>query len=229
MITVVMSTYSPTPGSPREDYARRAVEALGKYLHSPVPLRLHVADDGSADGSYLRDLLRISHLYGWQEGSITVANRKGIGGSLNRALALSQPAIWLYTTDDWLLTAPLDLTQPIKLLDTYGLLRIGPTHPNLACHTRFREDIGWWLEIDARAGGFAFATRIFLATWRFYEAIGPFDEGLNAYETERLYAERVKAVAERDGQSGLIAQIGTQSLAGPWEHLGEFEVGTIQP
>lgn len=79
--------------------------------------------------------------------------------------------------------------------------------------------IGWWLDISTETG-YAFATRPFLATKDLWKKIGPFDEGLNAYETERLYAERIahRRVVQ-------IASDGEISLAGPWEHIGEVEVG----
>jgi len=123
----------------------------------------------------------------------------------------------MYTTDDWLLTESLDLELPLWLLGPevgYDLVRLGPIHPNLDCRTKFTAGHGWWLDVDSRYG-FAFATRPFLASPSLVQKIGPFDEGMNAYDTERQYSNRCAG-------NILVAAI---NLAGPWEHIGEFEVG----
>jgi hypothetical protein len=78
------------------------------------------------------------------------------------------------------------------------------------------------MDLLPQYGGFCFATRPFLATKGFYEKIGPFDERLNSYETERLYAERVaKSTAK-------LAYWGGIDLAGPWEHVGVENVGCLE-
>lgn len=223
-----MTTYFPKGGVSRVQGATKCLWSLINHLKSPVPIRLHIADDGS-DDEYYNDILELLAIakQSWElDSSFTQSRRKGIGGSLNLALgALTGSEYILYTTDDWLLHDSLSLDQAIKLLGYgYGMVRLGPIHPNLKCITKFNTDVGWWLDINPHYG-YAFATRPFIANYDFFKLHGPFDEGLNAYETERLYAEKVAHSKMDYG----IAQVGHINLAGPWTHVGELEVGTINP
>lgn len=207
-----MSTYNPDAEAPRFEYAARSLEALYRRLHSSESLAYILADDGSPHPEALAGL---SATYG---AAVVSGEHLGIGGSLNRALDYVNGP-WMYTTDDWLLTQDLDLDFPMWLLDQgYDMVRLGPIHPNLLCFTRFATGHGWWLDVKAMYGGFAFATRPFLASANFIEKFGPFDERLNAYETERLYAERIAGWGDR-------VRLAAINLAGPWEHIGEYEVG----
>lgn len=219
MITVIMTTYAPIGGEARAEYTKICVNSLLENIRSPMPLRLHIADDGSADNHYIKDvMIKASKVWGTPS-SCSNAKHRGIGASLNKALQLVGE-YWLYTTDDWKLTQKLYLAPAIKLVNLgYDMVRLGPIHPNLKCMTKFNQDIGWWLDVSTETG-FAFATRPFLAAKSLTEKIGPFDEGLNAYEVERYYAERI---ARRNVIQ--IAFDGSQTLAGSWEHIGEYEVG----
>lgn len=222
MIKVVVTTYAPEgSGSQRAGYTARTVDALIENLISTEPLSLHIADDGSLDDIYIKRAM-IKASKAWKTpSSMTNAARHGIGASLNKAMKAVDD-LWIYMTDDWVLTEKLYLAPAIKLINLgYDVVRLGPIHPNLTCKTKFNVEIGWWLEIDTCCG-FAFATRPFLATKDFYKKVGQFDENLNAYDTERLYAEKV---ANR--RIIRIAYDGSQSLMGNWLHIGEFEVGTI--
>lgn len=219
MITVVITTYAPLGGEARAEYTRICIDSLIENLRSPIPLRLHIADDGSEDTKYIKDvMIKASRAWGTPS-SVSNAKHRGIGASLNKAITMVGE-YWIYSTDDWKLTRKLYLAPAIKLVNLgYDIVRLGPIHPNLKCITKFNVDIGWWLDISTETG-YAFATRPFLAAKSLYKKIGPFDEGLNAYDTERLYAERV-------AQRGVVqvAYDGSQSLEGNWEHIGEYEVG----
>lgn len=226
MITVVMTTYFPESdlGNERVGYARRVVTSLLKRLVADEQLQLLIADDGSPESrdQIIHELILEADDYWETMSKYTNSKRAGIGGSLNRALEKIDD-LWMYTTDDWHLVDTLDLSGPIKLLRyrDYDLVRLGPIHPDLRCTTRFDNSIGWWLDIDQCYGGFAFATRPFLATRGFYDKVGKFDEKLNSYETERLYAERVaKSTAK-------LAYWGGVDLAGPWDHLGIESIGMM--
>lgn len=226
MLTIVMTTYFPEGkgGESRAQGAVKCLDNLMAYLRAPEDIRLCVADDGSSQIDVIDQLL-LSAEDNWHTHSLyTTSDRRGIGGSLNEALdTVPFKDHIFYTTDDWLLTQVLDTLPAIQLLkDTYDYVRIGPTHPNLNCITRFSTTIGWWLDI-APGYGYCFATRPFIARRRFFDIVGPFDEELNAYETERLYTERVNRIRVPLA----LAQVGSISLAGPWEHIGTFEVGTI--
>lgn len=225
-VTVVMTAYAPLPPDPRAPirmgYARSVLDSLRDYLLWERDIEYLISDD-SAQGSLPADF------YFDLAGTLTKTsymnhNRKGIGGSLNGALGpggVSTP-MWLYITDDWVLTEYLDLTGPIALIAQcgYDYVRLGPIHPNLECTVKFQAGIGWWLHLHQEAGGFAFATRPFLASRRFYETIGRFIEKQDSYVTEEDYAKRVAASGEVR-----LAQWGGITLHGPWEHIGEIEVG----
>jgi hypothetical protein len=220
MITIVMSTYAPQDKPQRKDYAKRCINALSKKLVGST-LNFHIADDGSPE-SNLRDLIICAdHYFGSSNVSYSQSNRKGIGGSLN--LALSQiKGWWMYSPDDVILTDTIQLRPVLVLLEEfkYDMVRLGPIHPNLQCTTKFNTMAGWYLEIDQAKGGYSFSIRPFVATPNFYNTVGPFNEGLNAYETERLYNERV-------ARSNV--KIASIDLGGPWTHIGEVEVGDIDP
>lgn len=225
MITIIMTTYVPSEegGHVRGEYAAVAARALRQNLVSREPLNLHVADDGSERVDWVAGILD-----SWPNATMTSVPRRGIGGSLNEALKHVRPSDkWFYTTDDWVLTAPLSLDRAATLIEHYGYayVRLAPIHPNLRCRTRFEQPIGWWLDIDP-AEGYAFATRPFLASTRFYNHYGPFVEGVDAYVTERDYSDRVNAGQRGNLKLAMDAQYG---LEGPWEHIGEYEVGRIIP
>jgi hypothetical protein len=193
-------------------------------LRSPEPLRLHVADDDSYEDTYIYNLLDKAGSAWGVASSYTNAQRNGIGASLNLALERLErdDDLWMYITDDWLLTAPLDLSLAVWLLRERqrDYVRLGPIHPNLHCITCHHNG-AWWLDLEQEFGGFAFATRPFLATRRFYREVGPFPENLDAYDTERIYAERVSRM--------YTISLSAINLHGPWRHIGDVEVGDIQP
>lgn len=211
MVTVVMTTYKPTENAPRFQYAEECLVCLRLNLRCCETIDYHLADDGSP---FIEELHALARRLG---ASFTTIKHNGIGASLNAAVAhMSSP--WMYTTDDWALEGQLDLDMPLWLLSQgYDVVRLGPIHPNLRCITRHHAGM-WWLDIDTAYGGFAFATRPFLAAPSLIAKVGLFDEGVNAYEAERLYAERCRDANVR------IAAI---NLLGPWNHIGEYEVGHL--
>lgn len=214
---VVMTTYFPPDVPERKAYAIRCIAALAANLRCDrEPLRLVVSDDSEQfDTSILAACA-------WPDSIYCNTSHRGIGASLNNSLREVGPdGAWMYVTDDWLLAEQLWLDEPMKLLTErgYDLVRLGPVHPDLACVTRFDETIGWWLDLRQEYGGFAFATRPFIATKAFYDKVGPFDEGLDSYETEILYAAKVATSTAK------LAYWGGIDLAGPWEHIGLENVG----
>lgn len=219
MIDVVMTCYFPQDAPQRKEYAKAALSSLLNGLIADEPLRFILSDDSEmAETELIRDMTSQAAI-AWGKSVYSRSWHNGIGASLNKSLEHVHD-LWLYTTDDWVLTAGLDLAGPSKLLrQGYDLVRLGPVHPDLQCITRFQANIGWWLDLRQEYGGFAFATRPFLATKAFYDKVGPFDEGLNSYETERLYAERVAKSTSK------LAYWGAIDLAGPWDHVGLVNVG----
>lgn len=218
--TIVMTTYSPPDKLERSNYARHCIRALSKKLVGGT-LRFHIADDGSPQKEYDSLVACANYYFGRHNVTHSQTQRRGIGGSLNQALRQINTD-WMYTTDDWLITSAVDLRPVRVLIDQFGydIVRLGPIHPNLACWTRFNTLAGWYLELDQTKGGFAFATRPFIATKNFYNTVGPFKENVDAYVTERDYSDRV-AVSQ--------VKLAAINLLGPWQHIGEVEVGTIDP
>lgn len=202
MVTVVMTTYDDGPGV-RYSYAKRCHTAFSMQM---PPKNILLADDGSLSSWQL-------HEWGFR---YVTGPHNGMGASLNRALRLVE-GDWLYTTDDWLLTGPLDLELPLWLLsEGYDLVRVGPPHPNVHCVTSFQQGHGWWLDIDVRSNQYACATRPFVAAPSLMRKIGPWTEGVDSYQAEvdfGLACQRSNVKA---------AQV---TLHGPWEHIGEYEVG----
>lgn len=220
MIDVVMTCYFPVDAPERQLYARQSLVSLVGNLGYSAGLRLVLSDDSEQVQPVVTDLLRMARDEWITNPVYSRSFHTGIGASLNSALEETQGQ-WMYTTDDWELTSLLDLEGPSRLLSQgYDLVRLGPVHPDLQCVTRFQAGLGWWLDLNQQYGGFAFATRPFLATKGFFEKVGPFDVKQNSYETERLYAERVARLANVK-----LAYWGGVDLAGPWEHIGAVNVG----
>ena len=218
-----MTTYFSDSHPQREKYAHKAVGSLLEHLHCESGLYLHIADDSEQINPTTRDLMKQAHSEWEVSSTYSNSGHRGIGASLNCALNGLPVNEWMYTTDDWVLTDFLDLDVPIRLLHSgYDLVRLGPIHPDLQCVTRFQAGLGWWLDLNPHYGGFCFATRPFIATKAFYAKVGPFDEQLNSYETERLYAQKVA------NSTCKLAYWGAVDLAGPWEHIGEDNVGFLE-
>lgn len=219
MVAVVMTTYNPEPSAPRHRYAAQVLETLAENLECrDEPIRFIVADDGSPTPPEFV-------VPGYLQVDVVTGRHNGIGASLNRALAnVGEGELWMYTTDDWELLSPydmrgrvnLDLARWLILEEGYDFVRLGPIHPNLRCVTKFTAGQGWWLHLEF-GEGFVFGTRPFLASKHFYRAVGPFLEGVDAYVCERDYSDRCNA------HGGLRAA--ALNLVGPWEHIGEYEVG----
>lgn len=226
-VYVVMTSYVPDLLSARWVYGLQTMKSLADMLKCDDELQFILANDGPVDQPHVERICNIPRNYGWKV-QATGGEHKGVGGSLNRALKLvPADALWMYCTDDWMLTAEYNITQAVKLIDEqqYHYVRLGPPHPNIECHTRFSVGLGWWLELDPRPGGFAFGTRPFVASKKFYDIVGSFREECDAYEAERNYADRVRNC------SGMLAlaEIVSGSLEGPFEHLGAEEVGDRWP
>lgn len=241
-IQVVVSTYCPEEWAtvakdddenrhPRTDYLLETLKGLRDNLFALEPIEYILANDGPVTQEHVlfpaRDVLDWPtpnyHRY-----QIAGGTRVGLGGSLNRALGLVRPdSLWMYNTDDWVLEAEYDLTQAVRLIreHNYGYVRLGPPHPNVMCTTKFCQGLGWWLELMPWHGGFAFGTRPFLATRRFYEQVGGFKEQCDAYEVELDYCRRVQSKHEQLR----LAEVVSGSLEGPWGHVGEVEVGRGYP
>lgn len=119
---------------------------------------------------------------------------RGVGGSLNAAIAQCEDSIYLYMVDDWVLTeqfAPQPWMNALENNPSLCAVRLGPPHP----YTRGTiEAIGldwdnWAIRLDRQ--GFAFATRPSLWHPRMFEKHGHFKVNCNAFECEEEYAVRM--------------------------------------
>lgn len=235
-IKVIMTCYQPTPESKRGEYALESLYSLMANLDAPEPIKYVIANDGPADQPHVLALIALAKrefMLPEHQNVITAVGgeRVGIGGSLNRAIlhSLDPADLWLYTTDDWKLTQPLDLSQAVKLIREVGYqyIRLGPPHPNIDCEIKFQQDIGWWLRFHTQQHtSFAFATRPFLSTRSFWHNVGPFKENCDSYVCERDYGDRVNHI---HGPSTLCGEVVNGSLEGPWEHIGAENVGEKYP
>lgn len=233
MITIVMTSYMPDEA--RALCAQRVIQSLVDNLKSQEHLAFHLADDGSPINFY-EDIIAYASAAGsidnvFKKVTSTRVERRGIGGSLNEALEFLRitrgTKRWMYITDDWLLKKELNLDRANLLIHNYGFdcVRLGPIHPNLSGITRYYSDVEYYLQLWPTFGGYCFATRPFLANIRMFDVIGRFPEKLDAYDTERIYAE---TIAKHNDIA--IAFLGPFDTTDLWEHIGDVSpVGKIQP
>lgn len=213
MVDVVITTWDD--GSyKRFDYLIKVL--TGWSTRCGVAKRVIIADDGSENADYLLHSIAQAHRHS-MDIEVVTGEHGGIGTSLNRALAKVQD-LWIYTTDDWYLTSSLDMYvgPAMQLTEYYDVVRLGPVHPNLTCVTRFQQGVGWWLDIDPRSGGYPFGTRPFMAKRRLIEQIGWLPENVDSYAFENWFNQRC---------IDLDLTVCAVGLHGPWEHIGDYEVG----
>ncbi len=223
-IAVVMTTCARQGwvGDLRASYAEQTIAAL-KNLRYDGPMRLHFADDGSKPG-YVGQLLRWGQrVQDWTAVSSTNVHGKGVGKSINEALEFLDSDLVFYIQDDCELIGELDLTIPVGILDAepgIGMVRTGLVHPNLHAVSQYGGPrLQYYWLIDKVASGFSFTYRSWLAHRRFFDAYGPQPEGMDLYNTERVYNERVRATPGPD-----IAYAGNIQLNHPWRYIGEVSV-----
>ena len=225
MIVIVCTTYFPPGemGERRVSESMRTVDSWQRHLQYEGDLRLHVADDGSDAELLKRFLGGIS----W-DATVTMQRRMGVGASLNAGMAhaFAQRALALYAVDDWTVRADFDLTPWARLLlaspederRPVGMVRLGPPHPWITGQVETFRD-GWGMRLDRHH--YAFGHRPALYHHRMIDHYGWFAERVNAYECERMYAERFAALT--DGPDIILA------LPSPWDHDSTVELADIEP
>lgn len=220
MVAVVMTTYDPG-NTPRYDYASQCLWSLNYHLRSDEPIRFILADDGSLDVDPLARYVAQFRAHNQTPVEIVTGQHGGIGASLNRALdGVGRENLWMYTTDDWDLQDILDLNKAAWLIRErgYDLVRLGPMHPNVVCTATFEFPQGWWWDINVQSNQFACATRPFLAGPGLMHKIVSFLERSDSYGTEIAFGYDCQRAGVR------AASI---HLDGPWEHIGDYEVGRL--
>jgi hypothetical protein len=232
-VTIVTTTWFPDDerGELRFESAKHAVNSWRYIQYAGYPisaglpagdLRLHIADDGSQDYERRSELL--SKI--WERASSrTMQNRRGVGASLNKGFdcAFSFGEVALYLVDDWMLDLRFDISPWVHLLmenESIGMVRLGLAHPDLTGAVKHSPETGkFYLRLDRHH--FAFAHRPALYHKRFFDAYGPFDENVNAFECERMYNERF--CAEFTGPDIALA------LLHPWRHISDIELADVEP
>jgi hypothetical protein len=226
-VTIVATTYFPPgeDGKLREVTARAAFASWRQNLIYDGELRLHVADDGSADAGWPA-AAALAPKAPWVDPLAPVTTsrqeRQGVGASLNAGcdLAFAAGNIVLHAVDDWELQQDFDLTPWVDLLvadPNVCMVRLGPPHPWLTgTIENFPE--GWGMRLDRHH--FAFGHRPALYHPRMFEAYGRFAEDVNAYECERLYNEHFCVTPGPD----IVLALPT-----PWVPLESVELAGIDP
>ena len=184
LLNLLATLYFP-PGDEGELRERGFRESLGSWyrnLEYKGPIQLVVVNDGPA----------LQHFREWPGQYLSLGHRRnGVGASWNQGLrrAFADSPLVLNIDDDWLLTGPYDLTPWAKMLledDAIGCVHLAP-YPGTGGIIQPRPH-GWVVLLDRH--DLAAGLRAALYHKRYFEAYGPFDEGLSAWETERLYNER---------------------------------------
>lgn len=225
-ITIVVTIWMPAGpiGEMRARSTLKTLESWRANLKYDGKLRLHFADDGSQFKDFGQSLDTRPCVW-WDKGEVAFsrAERRGVGASLNRGFreGFQYGEIVAYFVDDWALSEPIDLTPWAKLMILHpevGMVRLGPPHPDLTGIVKMYYP-GWGLLLDRH--NFAFAFRPALYHRRFYEAYGLFREDVNSYIAEQHYNDEV--FCRRKGPEIVYA------LPYPWYHVGDAEVGYIDP
>lgn len=220
-ITIVVTTYFPEGaiGDSRFKSARATLESWDQHLRYDGPFQCVIVNSaGPIPEKRQNTLLKKLH------GSYTFLDHQGgVGGSLNLGFKWAgerDSPLVLYAADDWALDADLDLTPWADLLiaqPNAAVVRLGPPHPDLTGQVLMLPQ-GWVLRLDRHH--YAFGHRPALYHQRLIEHYGWFDERSNAWECERLYNEHFCATP---GPEVVYA------LPYPWRHVGETEVGDLEP
>lgn len=183
-ISVLVAVYFPPgpDGVLREEGFRQSLKSWGWHLVYEGQLSLVVVNDGP-------ELPRFGEWWGPQQ--LLGHERNGLGASLNQGLraAFETSPLVLHLVDDTLLASRYDLAPWAEMLmddELVGAVRLMP-YPETGGMIHPRQH-GWVVTLDRH--DLAAGLRPTLYHRRFFEAYGGFDEGLSAWETERLFSER---------------------------------------
>jgi len=211
-IGIIITTYE------RTDLAIRTIEGIKKYLTYSKPLFFHIADDGSSPGPIQRLLKAIGPDY---EVTVTNAERKGVGYSMNIALkqVWEKTSLVLILEDDWLLTAPLNLDKHALALtlhsDEYGIVRHGYLSTGIKAHLVGLDGHCWW-ELEKGSHQYWISGQVSLRNLAWYQSYGYHVEGVSPGQQEISYCLQCELV--QNGPKILWPpEFGDY---GPWKHIG---------
>jgi len=225
-VTIVMTTWIPDDetGNQRLEIIERALESWERSLiHKRGLLFLHVADDGTSLEQFEKLESIVKNHCPVNKISWSRQSRKGVGASLNTAIRehIKVGRQVFHAVDDWRLFSDLDLTPWISILEQDENIcgfRFFP-HPDLTGTIKYINPGVYAMNLDKHH--FAFATRPSLWHPRMFGAYGFFEEGVSAYECERLYNEKYCRLPNPTNL--------WMALPDQWAHLGGVELGDITP
>jgi hypothetical protein len=212
-ITVILQTFK------RTEYALRTIASARELLHYQGELRWYVADDGSGPHHVGAVLEALGHP-AWH------SERRGYGANANAAWDVSTD-LSFFLEDDFMLTAPLDLTpHAYTLMDSeaVGMVRLGYIDPERLqpaqdfagrrYHTLARD----WPDTSF----YAFTGHPSLRHARYREAYGDYPTGLTPGDTELAYAYQY-----RIGEGPLIVWPVDYPADGYFHHIGTVKTETM--
>ena len=184
-ITLLVTLYFPPgeEGERRERGFREDLISWQQYLKYEGEIKLLTVNDGPA-------LPR----FDWALGARCSLGheRNGVGASWNQGLqvALQESPLVMNIDDDWLLLQPYDLTPWAAMLledEAIGSVHLSAPYPGASGTIEPRKH-GWVVRLNRH--NLAAGLRAALYHQRYFDAYGFFDEGISAWEMERLYNER---------------------------------------
>lgn len=212
-IGIILTGWYPN-GPDGDSRLATAYTSIESWQRSMPSARLYIID-GSKDNR-AKELCGVFETLYPQQGS------GGVGEALNIGIraALERSPIVFYAADDWELLGRFDFRPWVRLLETnstLGMVRLGPPHPGISGTVEMNE-YGWHLRLDRHH--FAFGHRPALYHARMFEHYGWLKEGVSPLECEDDYNMRF---CHSTGPDIALA------LPHPWEHIGEVELGYMQP
>lgn len=169
----------------RLDLAKATIKSVREKVAYPN-IGFHIADDGSGP-DYIKALCQeIGPSYSV---TVTDAKRGGVGRNMNlgiKAVLERGAEFWLHLEDDWILPKPLDLRPCVEMLaenPNIGMVRLGRLSAGIQGETIAGAGRIWW-QLRRASDTYVFSGNAALRHRRFWEAYGPYREGLAPGQTE---------------------------------------------
>lgn len=215
-LSILIVTYE------RTDVAVRTIRGLQRNLDcDPQKLYFHIADDGSQK-QHIRTLLDTIHEFCPNKTTVTVAQRRGVGVSMNlgqqACFHKTEQVLWL--EDDWELTQRINpelYMDVLKNNQEVGMIRLGYISPGIRGELTSYNGRLWWRL--AKGPTYTFTGHASLRHLRFFKAYGKYQHNLTPGETELYMCGTFNNTKGPDviipaftGEWGIFAHIGSNSL-----------------
>jgi len=168
----------------RTEVALQTIRGIKERVRYPN-LSWHIADDGSNGNHVPRLIEEIGSDF-----EVTVSNTGGhsVGKSMNIGIAkcLERGDIWLHWEDDWVPNMDIEILPCVELLqqnEQVGMIRLGRLADDLYGKIIKGGDRFWWL-LDKTKNPWVWVGHAAVRHRRFYNAYGPYHEGLTPGKTE---------------------------------------------